>query len=77
MKYKGYEITPSTRPGKAVRGYKKTNTMQIRRNLNFTHYILEKEIRYEANNKQAEKGALEKAKLWVDETQHKPNSIFE
>ena len=66
MKYKGYEIVPSDRPGKAVRGYKKTNTIQVRSPFNADSYMLEKEFKYKADDILAKELAVKKAKQWVD-----------
>lgn len=66
MEYKGYTIVESERHGKAVKGTKKTTSIQVREPMG-NGYLLKKQISYPIHDYDKKQKAIEKAKKYVDE----------
>lgn len=67
MKYKGYDIVPSSGGGKAGNGYNKTGTIQVRERFNSDSYLLKKQIRYKIGDPTSKFQAIQKARAFIDD----------
>lgn len=66
MHYKYFNIEESTRHGKAVKGQKKTSSIQIQQPFG-EGYLLRKTISFPAHDCEKRKEAIEKAKKLIDD----------
>lgn len=66
IRYKGYIIAESRGHGKALKGAKRTATIQIREPVNEDIFLIKKIVRFRAGDQDQKEKAIARAKQYVE-----------